>query len=88
MSLGVAGLLDNGQSPDIAAALVKDLGTQFEKDVTETIRLLVSTIPSETSNSRFEVLLAEAILHAPGFTLRGGATEILRGIIARGLGVR
>jgi alkylation response protein AidB-like acyl-CoA dehydrogenase len=88
MSLGVAGLLDNGQSPDIAAALVKDLGTQFEKDVTETIRLLLSTIPSETSNSRFEVLLAEAILHAPGFTLRGGATEILRGIIARGLGVR
>lgn len=88
MSLGVAGLLEKGQSPEIAAALVKDLGTQFEKDVTETIRLLVSIIPSETSDSRFEVLMAEAILHAPGFTLRGGATEILRGIIARGLGVR
>ncbi|WP_413299819.1 acyl-CoA dehydrogenase family protein [Bacillus sp. 1P10SD] len=88
MSLGVAGLLEKGESSDIAAALVKDLGTQFEKDVTETLRLLLSTTPSLNSDSRFEVLMAEAILHAPGFTLRGGATEILRGIIARGLGVR
>jgi hypothetical protein len=33
-------------------------------------------------------LLAEAVLHAPSFTLRGGTREILRGIIARGLGLR
>jgi hypothetical protein len=32
--------------------------------------------------------LAEAILGAPGFTLRGGTNEILRGIVARGLGLR
>lgn len=88
MSLGIAGLLEKGKSPDIAASLVKDLGTQFEKDVTETIRLITSATPSLTSDSRFEVLFAEAILQSPGFTLRGGTTEILRGIIARGLGVR
>ena len=32
--------------------------------------------------------LAEAQLHQPGFTLRGGTNEILRGIVARGLGLR
>ena len=32
--------------------------------------------------------LAEAQLHAPGYTLRGGTNEILRGIVARGLGLR
>jgi hypothetical protein len=88
MSLGVAGLLEKGISPDIAASLVKDLGTRFEKEVFETARLLVSSAPSVTSPSRFETLLAQAILHSPGFTLRGGTTEILRGIIARGLGMR
>ena len=33
-------------------------------------------------------LLAHAVLHAPGFTLRGGTNEILRGIVARGLALR
>jgi hypothetical protein len=88
MSLGVAGLLEKGVTPDIAASLVKDLGTQFESKIAETARLLVSSTPSVSSLSRFEVLLAQALLHSPGFTLRGGTTEILRGIIARGLGVR
>jgi hypothetical protein len=27
-------------------------------------------------------------MHAPSFSLRGGTREILRGIIARGLGLR
>jgi len=33
MSLSVAGLLDEGQSPDLAAAIVKDVGTEFEREV-------------------------------------------------------
>jgi len=28
------------------------------------------------------------VLHAPGFTLRGGTNEILRSIVAKGLGLR
>jgi acyl-CoA dehydrogenase len=32
--------------------------------------------------------LEECVLHAPSFTLRGGTREILRGMIARGLGLR
>jgi alkylation response protein AidB-like acyl-CoA dehydrogenase len=87
MSLSVATLLLEGKSPDIEAALVKDLGTAFEKEVIEVTRDLVSVRPSLSSKNRLEVLLAEAILHAPGFTLRGGTTEILRSIISKGLGV-
>lgn len=88
MSLAVAGMLDAGQSPGLEAALVKDLGTRFEQQCSEVIRLLVDAEPSLSSDSRIEVLLAEGILHGPGFTLRGGTSEILRGIVARGLGVR
>ena len=33
-------------------------------------------------------LIEEAVLYAPSWTLRGGTREILRGIIARGLGLR
>jgi len=36
----------------------------------------------------FAETLAHVVLHAPSFTLRGGTREILRGIIARGLGLR
>ncbi|QQK76409.1 acyl-CoA dehydrogenase family protein [Salicibibacter cibarius] len=87
MSLGVAGLLEKGDSPDIAASLVKDMGTQFEKDVIDVARELIPSRPSMNAPTKFETLLAESILHAPGFTLRGGTTEILRSIIARGIGV-
>ncbi|MCU6598976.1 acyl-CoA dehydrogenase family protein [Peribacillus frigoritolerans] len=86
MSLGVAGLLEKGITPDVTAALVKDLGTQFESEITEVTRLLVNI--SHLLPSRFTTLYAEAILHSPGFTLRGGTTEILRGIIAKGVGIR
>jgi hypothetical protein len=33
----------------------------------------------------FERLLAEAVQTAPAFTLRGGTTEVLRSIAAKGL---
>ena len=36
----------------------------------------------------FRRLYQEAVTHAPGFTLRGGTNEILRGIVARGLALR
>jgi hypothetical protein len=43
---------------------------------------------SGAGGDRLEAALAEAVLHAPSWTLRGGTREILRGIIARGLGLR
>ncbi|MBI3965060.1 MAG: hypothetical protein HY329_05430 [Chloroflexi bacterium] len=88
MSLAIASLLSQGIAPELEAAMVKDLGTTFEGTSMEIVRQLLPVEPSLSASTRLETLLAEAITHAPGFTLRGGTTEILRGIVARGLGVR
>jgi hypothetical protein len=88
MSRSVASSLNAGEEPVLAAALVKDVGTGFEQRIGEVARLAVAAEPHMHAASRLESLLAQAILEAPGFTLRGGTTEILRGIVARGLGLR
>jgi alkylation response protein AidB-like acyl-CoA dehydrogenase len=88
LSLRIAAALDRGELPNIPAALVKDVGTTFEGDVIEEIRRVVDVTPSLDSPDPLSRALAEAQLHAPGYTLRGGTNEILRGIVARGLGLR
>jgi len=85
MSIGVAQMLEEGEDVSLTASLVKDLGTIFEQAVAETVRLLVDTKPSVTSEKLLDRLMAESVLHGPGFTLRGGTTEILRGIVAKGV---
>jgi acyl-CoA dehydrogenase len=88
MSLAIAGALASGQAPELAAAVVKDLGTRYEGEIIDAARLLVSIPPDPGAESGYARLLADAVLHAPGFTLRGGTNEVLRGIVARGLGLR
>ncbi len=89
MSLSVAGMLQAGETPNLEAALVKDLGGAYERGVPERARVLTRRRPaSGAGGDRLEAALAEAVLHAPSWTLRGGTREILRGIIARGLGLR
>ncbi len=88
LSLRIAAALDRGELPDIPAALVKDVGTTFEADVADEIRRVVEVTPSLDAPDPLGRALAEAQLHAPGYTLRGGTNEILRGIVARGLGLR
>src|SRR3954464_1111252 len=80
LSLGVAGALAEGRAPNVEAALVKDLGTTFERDVVESVRAVRPWVGDGIGD-----LLEAAQLSTPGFTLRGGTTEILRGIVARGL---
>ena len=87
MSLAVAGALAGGEVPEIAAALVKDVGTRLENEIIEVARLLTAAVP-DPEGPGMAGLLAQAVLHAPGFTLRGGTNEILRGIVARGLALR
>ena len=88
MSLAVAGSLESGEAPELAAAVVKDLGTRFENEIVDAARTLVAVPPDPGAESGFARLLADAVLHAPGFTLRGGTNEVLRGIVARGMGLR
>jgi alkylation response protein AidB-like acyl-CoA dehydrogenase len=87
MSLSVQGMLQAGTAPDVAAAVVKDVGTQFEQDIPEIARQLIDTEPT-LAGPVFEQVLAHTILYHRSFSIRGGTREILRGIIARGLGLR
>jgi acyl-CoA dehydrogenase len=84
MSLDVVQRLDLGEAPVVAAAVVKDLGTRFEQDLIEELRL-VAARPEDGTLMR---LIDAAQLASPAFTLRGGTTEILRGIIGRSTGGR
>jgi alkylation response protein AidB-like acyl-CoA dehydrogenase len=88
LSRSVAGMLQNGENPALQAALVKDLGALVEQEIPEIARLLIDVEPSVLSDNDFAATIAYVTLHAPSFSLRGGAREILRGIIARGLGLR
>jgi len=58
------------------------LGTTTEGDIAEFADLQGGV------DSRFSALASAAIDQRPGFTLRGGTNEVLRGVIARGLGMR
>jgi acyl-CoA dehydrogenase len=87
LSLAVAGALAAGTRPDTAAALVKDLGTRLEGDIVEVAAQMIELEPDPDAGG-LAGLLAESELQAPGFTLRGGTNEILRGVIARSMGLR
>ncbi|UKD57718.1 acyl-CoA dehydrogenase family protein [Amycolatopsis sp. FU40] len=84
MSLAVAGALERGEPADTAAAVVKVLGTTTEGDIADFADLLAEP----DSPPEFRRLVEEAVVQRPGFTLRGGTNEVLRGVIARGLGMR
>ena len=87
MSLGIAAALDRGEAPAVRAALVKDAGTRYERHLLEAVRRLLGAVP-DPDGTEVERLLAQSLLHAPGFTLRGGTNEVLRGVVARELGLR
>ncbi len=88
LSRSVAGMLQTGANPAQQAALVKDLGTTLEQEIPEIARQLVDEEPDRASTRDFVKVLAHTMMNAPSFTLRGGTREILRGMIARGLGLR
>lgn len=85
LSIGVAQVLENGGEVAIPAALVKSIGTKFEQSIPEIARLLVETYPKLDAKRKLDRLMAESILHAPGFTIRGGTSEVLYGIVAKGV---
>ncbi|MDR5652776.1 acyl-CoA dehydrogenase family protein [Ruixingdingia sedimenti] len=88
MSQSVAGMLSRGENPALQATIVKDLGTTLEQQIPEIARSLIEAEPIPGSADPFAATLARTLLAAPSFSLRGGTREILRGIIARGLGLR
>ncbi|MDH3286224.1 MAG: acyl-CoA dehydrogenase family protein [Betaproteobacteria bacterium] len=96
MSLAIALTLDPGPGaqqdvaragPDLGteAALVKDMGTFYEREIIDAARLLVAVEPTPDATDTFERYLAETIVCSPVSTIRGGTTEVLRTLIARRL---
>ena len=86
MSFSVAGLLQAGETPVREAAVVKDLGVDFEQSVPEAVRRLLD--PSPVGDDPLARMLGTLTMLVPTFSLRGGTREIMRGIIARELGLR
>jgi len=81
LSLSIVDALANGRDAAVESALTKDLGTRFEQEITEAIRVAFDAEP-DASPGGVSQLLAQAIIASPNFTLRGGTNEILRGIVA------
>jgi len=88
MSITVTSQLVSGQSPVVGAALVKDIGTEFEQSIPAVIEAAIAADPSAETDADLYRTVAYLSQIAPTFSLRGGTREILRGMIARGLGLR
>ena len=88
MSLSIAGMLQEGYDPNNESAVVKDLGTRYEQDIPVVARQLFPTEPELELVDTYASMIARATMNAPRFSIQGGTREILRGIIARGLGLR
>ena len=88
LSISVTQKLVQGESPATEASVVKDYGTDFEQKVIRELGAWISAHPEFPVSA--DMLQALAYLEQMGvtFSLRGGTREILRGIIARGLGLR
>ncbi|MEY3629973.1 MAG: hypothetical protein RLY91_1739 [Pseudomonadota bacterium] len=88
LSLAVTQKLVEGESPAIDASVVKDYGTDFEQRLIRQIANWLGARPDFVASG--DLLRTLGYLEQMGatFSLRGGTREILRGIIARGLGLR
>ncbi len=88
LSLAVTQKLVEGESPAIDASVVKDYGTDFEQRLIRQIANWLGARPDFVASSDFLRTLGYLEQMGATFSLRGGTREILRGIIARGLGLR
>jgi len=88
MSIAVTTRLAAGEQPVVEASIVKDFGTSFEQDIPALIADDLGSRPDEPVAPELLRTLHYVTQIAPSFSLRGGTREILRGIIARGLGLR
>lgn len=88
LSIAVTAKLAAGDSPVVEAALVKDLGTEFEQLIPTLVEAALGAAPLRAPDPELLRTTAYVAAMAPTFSLRGGTREVLRGMIARGLGLR
>ncbi|KUR70172.1 acyl-CoA dehydrogenase [Novosphingobium fuchskuhlense] len=86
MSMSTIAKLAAGEDPVVEAAIVKDLGNAYEQALPRAVQAAVDAdLAGKSDLSR---LLSWILVASPSFSLRGGTPEVLRGIIAKGLGLR
>jgi alkylation response protein AidB-like acyl-CoA dehydrogenase len=88
MSRSTAAKLASGQDPTLEAAIVKDLGNLYEQALPRAVQAAMEGTDDLSADTDFMRMTALLLQISPSFSLRGGTREILRGIIARGLGLR
>lgn len=88
LSRSVTGMLQAHQDAGLQASIVKDMGALFEQSLPDIARELVDAEPDPRSANAYAAVLGNIVHNSPSWSLRGGTREILRGIIARGLGTR
>jgi alkylation response protein AidB-like acyl-CoA dehydrogenase len=88
MSIATTARLAAGESPVTEAALMKDLGTQLEQDIPAWIADELAAGDEAIDDDELLRTLSYVTQVAPTYSLRGGTREILRSMIARGLGLR
>jgi hypothetical protein len=88
MSLSVASQLARGRDPVCEAAMVKDLGNSFEQRLPQLAQALSHADVDLIGEDSLNRVLAYLLQTSQSFSLRGGTREILRGIVARGMGLR
>jgi alkylation response protein AidB-like acyl-CoA dehydrogenase len=86
MSASIAVKIARGEDPALEATIVKDLGNSFEQAMPELVQAAVEADPA--GPEPLGLVLGHLLQLSPSFSLRGGTREILKGIIARGLGLR
>lgn len=72
----IAAALDEGRAPVTEAASLKYLGTRFEVDVIEFARRVGLGVQRRGP-------LSTALMASPGFSIRGGASDVLLSIVAK-----
>ncbi len=88
MSMSTAAKLAGGDDPYVEAAIVKAMGNAFEQAVPRLVQAGVDHALDLGDDSLLARLLSHLLIASPSFSLRGGTQEILRGIVAKGLGLR
>lgn len=86
MSASVAAKLARGEDPALEATIVKDLGNSYEQAIPQLVQAAVDFGAADTEVLRSVCFYLLQV--SPSFSLRGGTREIVKGIIARGLGLR
>lgn len=86
LSMSTAAKLAAGEDPMVEASVVKELGNAFEQDMPRRVQAVVARGWDDADD--LARLLRALLIASPSFSLRGGTREVIRGIIARGLGLR